>query len=60
MKKRSLKNKKCCWNNIDKAKRIGRCNYVCSECGGDVSLMWFLYLECMKETEASKKLGDKL
>lgn len=37
------KNKDCCFKNIDKAKRIGRANYVCPKCGKNVSLEWFLY-----------------
>lgn len=23
--------------------RIGRCNYVCDTCGGDVSMLWAFY-----------------
>ncbi len=37
----------CCFKNIDKAKRIGRCNYVCIKCGRDVSLMWFFYQQAI-------------
>lgn len=35
----------CCFNNIDKAIRLGRANYACTNCGRDVSLLWFLYKE---------------
>jgi len=35
--------KDCCFKNIDKAKRVGRANYVCSICGKNVSLMWYFY-----------------
>ena len=35
--------KECCIKKIGKAIRINRANYICPECGGDVSLMWFYY-----------------
>lgn len=51
----------CCWKKIDEAKRIGRCNYICSECDANVSILWFLYMECVAETKESTVLdGESL
>jgi len=35
--------KDCCFQNIDKAQRMGRASYRCVECKADVSLLWFFY-----------------
>ena len=37
--------KKCCFKNIDKAVRKGRAKYQCVKCGGNISLLWFFYME---------------
>lgn len=42
-----VKMKNCCNENIDNAVRKGRANYACPVCGGDVSLVWFLYQEAI-------------
>jgi len=37
----------CCFENIKKAIRKGRASYVCSVCGDDVSLLWFIFQESL-------------
>lgn len=39
--------RECCFKNIDKAVRVGRCSYICPECKKDVSLMWFFYQQAL-------------
>ena len=42
-------NEDCCFNNIDKAIRIGRANYICPVCKKNVSLLWFLFYLAIKK-----------
>ena len=35
--------KDCCYKNLDTPKRIGRANYVCPECGEDISMAVIFY-----------------
>lgn len=45
-----------CIKYIDTAKRLGRANYVCSNCGKDVSMMLFLFEEAkLKNTPEVKE-----
>ena len=37
----------CCNYFIDEPVRIGRANYICKECGKDISLQYTLYCEMM-------------
>ena len=46
-----LHKKRCADCDVDKAKRIGRCSYVCAKCGADISLMVLLYEEAKRQDQ---------
>lgn len=35
--------KDCCWENLKKAKRLGRAKFVCPVCGEDVTMALVFY-----------------
>ena len=49
----------CCYKNIDKAVRKGRCHYECSVCSKDVSMLWAIYQEMKYLEKYSRKEWDK-
>ena len=52
--------RKCCFQNIDKAERLGRARYCCPKCRGDVSTLWYMYQICLIDTEKAvrKQYGN--
>jgi hypothetical protein len=39
-----------CFQEIDKAKNVSRCTWVCPTCDKDVSLMYFLWYQAVYDS----------
>ena len=50
----------CCWDELDKAKHVGRAHWVCINCGKDVSLQYVLLMQCFESVSKPSVENEKL